>query len=87
MKEIITVFISMLFAEMADKTQLAIISFATKSSKPLNVWLAATLAFCFTNFLAVAIGSTLHKLFPYYYLKYISGVIFIIIGIVFLFSK
>ncbi|MEN3013075.1 MAG: TMEM165/GDT1 family protein [Endomicrobiia bacterium] len=87
MKEIIIVFFSMLFAEMADKTQLVAISFTTKSFKPLNVWLGATFAFCITNFLAVILGSVFSKIFPYHYLKYISGIIFIVIGIIFIFSK
>lgn len=87
MKEVITVFISMLFAEMADKTQLAVISFASKSTKPFNVWLGASLAFCVTNFLAVVLGCGFNKILPHIYLKYISGVIFITIGIVFLISK
>lgn len=87
MKEIITVFISMLFAEMADKTQLAVISFASKSSKPFNVWLGASLAFCVTNFLAVIFGCAFNKIFPHIYLKYISGIIFITIGLIFLLSK
>lgn len=87
MKEIITVFVSMLLAEMADKTQLAVISFASKSTKPFNVWLAASLAFCVTNFLAVMLGCSFNKIIPNLYLKYISGVVFIVIGVFFLFSK
>ncbi|MCX7716743.1 MAG: TMEM165/GDT1 family protein, partial [Endomicrobia bacterium] len=38
MKEIITTFIAIFLAEIADKTQFAIISFSAKSLSPVNIW-------------------------------------------------
>ncbi|MCS7151784.1 MAG: TMEM165/GDT1 family protein [Endomicrobia bacterium] len=87
MKELITTLITIFTAEIADKTQFAIISFTAKGFKPINVWLGATLAFCITNFLGVVLGCGLTKVFPHEVLKYLSGLIFIIVGVVTLVTK
>lgn len=87
MKEIITTFIAIFLAEIADKTQFAIISFSTKCSSPFNIWIGATLAFCVTNFIGVVLGTNMAKFFPQEVLKYISGSVFIIIGIITMFSR
>lgn len=87
MKEIITVFISIFVAEIADKTQFAVISFATKSLHPFNIWFAATLAFCVTNLIGIIIGQGFAKICPTEVIKYISGSIFIIIGLVTIIGK
>lgn len=87
MKEIITTFIAIFLAEIADKTQFAIISFSSKCVSPVNVWLGATLAFCVTNLVAVLLGYNVSKFFPPEIIKYISGSLFIIIGIITILSK
>lgn len=87
MNELITTFITIFIAEIADKTQFAIISFTTKGFKPINVWLGATLAFCVTNFLGVLLGFSITKVFPHEILKYISGCVFILVGIITIFSR
>ncbi|MFN3550711.1 MAG: TMEM165/GDT1 family protein [Endomicrobiia bacterium] len=87
MKEMILTFISILVAEIGDKTQLAIMSFASKTSKPFYIWLAASLAFLVMNFISVFLGQNIAKFLPHHYIKYISGAVFIIIGILTIFSK
>jgi len=87
MKEMLTVFITIFLSEIADKTQFAVISFATKSKNLFKIWLAATLAFCMTNFLAVVLGYQINKFFPSSTIKYLSGSVFIIIGIYTILSK
>ena len=87
MKEFVTVFITMFLSEVADKTQFALISFATKSSNLLRVWFAATLAFCVTNFIAVILGAQVNKIFLPSITNYLSGTIFILIGIYTILSK
>jgi len=87
MKEMLTVFITIFLSEIADKTQFAVISFATKSKNLFKIWLAATLAFCMTNFLAVVLGYQINKFFPPSTIKYLSGGVFIIIGIYTILSK
>ncbi len=87
MNEIILIFISVLAAEIGDKTQLAIISFASKTSKPFYIWLAASLAFLFMNLISVFLGQNIAKFLPHQYIKYLSGTIFIIIGLLTILSK
>lgn len=87
MKEIMATFITILIAEIGDKTQFAVISFASKSLKPFYVWLGASLAFLVTNFIAVILGTNIAKIFPHEYIKYISGIIFITLGILTILSK
>jgi len=87
MKEFITVLITIFLSEIGDKTQLAVFSFATKSSNLFKIWLAATLAFCITNFIGIIIGGQINKFLPYNVIKYLAGTIFIIIGITTIFSK
>jgi putative Ca2+/H+ antiporter (TMEM165/GDT1 family) len=87
MKEILTVFITMFLSEIADKTQFALISFASKSKNLFKIWLAATLAFCATNLIAVVLGCQLNKFLPPSIIKYLSGIVFIIIGIYTILSK
>ena len=87
MKEMWIVFITMFLSEIADKTQFALISFATKSSNLFKIWLAATLAFCVTNLIAVVLGGQINKCLPPNVVKFLSGTIFIIIGIYTILSK
>ncbi len=87
MKEIITTFFTIFLAEIADKTQFAVISFAANSKSPFNIWLGATLAFCLTNLLGVLFGCLLCNVFKPEIMKYISGAVFILVGIWTLISK
>ncbi len=87
MKELITTFLTILVAEMGDKTQLAVIGFAAKSLRPINIWLGATLAFLVTNLISIILGVNIAKIFPHEYIKYISGLLFIAIGILTILSK
>lgn len=80
-------FLTMFIAELGDKTQLAVISLVMSGHKPFYVWLGATFAFCILNLLAVSLGTIVTKFIPHFYLKNISGIIFIIIGTLILFSK
>ncbi|MCX7956867.1 MAG: TMEM165/GDT1 family protein [Endomicrobia bacterium] len=86
MKEFFIIFISVLLAEMADKTQLAIVCYATKM-KPLIVWIASSSAFLVTNLIAVLVGCNLDKILPSIYIKYFSAAIFILVGIIIIISK
>lgn len=87
MKELITTFATIFIAEVADKTQFAVISFTVRGFNPVSVWLGATLAFCVTNLLGVLLGFTVSKFLPPEVLKYVSGCVFIIVGILTIFSR
>ncbi len=87
MSSLITSFLTIFLAEIGDKTQIALISLTAAKHKPIQIWLGATIAFCILNLLAVLVGYELNKYLPEQYLKYISGLFFIIVGIWTILSK
>jgi putative Ca2+/H+ antiporter (TMEM165/GDT1 family) len=87
MNTFFTAFWTIFIAELGDKTQLAIICLTCAKHKPLNIWLGATVAFCILNLIAVSVGGVVTKFLPQQYIKYFSGVFFIIIGLWTIFSK
>ena len=81
-KIFLTIFLTVLFAELGDKTQLATLLFATnKENSKLMVFLAAAAALVVASGLAVLLGNVLGKYVNPKYLAWIAGAGFIIIGI------
>jgi len=81
-KIFLTIFITVLFAELGDKTQLATLLFATdKENSKLMVFLAAAAALVVATGLAVLIGSNMEKYINPKYLSWVAGTGFILIGI------
>lgn len=77
-----TIFITVLFAELGDKTQFATLLFATnKANSKLMVFLASATALVIASALAVLLGSVIGKYVNPKYLAWIAGVGFVIIGI------
>lgn len=80
-KTFLTIFITVLFAELGDKTQLATLLFASeKDVSKLNVFIAASLALILASAIAVGLGGILPKFINPKYLSWIAGIGFIIIG-------
>lgn len=72
-------FISLM--ELGDKTQIATISFA--STNPLvEVWIGSFLALITVAWIGILIGGTIAKKVPKFYLKLISVLIFISVGVI-----
>ena len=86
-KVFFTVFLSILIAEMGDKTQLAVLGFTTENKSALSIFLGAMAAFIVVTLLAVVFGEVLNKFIPQKYVHMGSGLLFIIIGIIILASK
>ena len=80
-------FSAVFFAELADKTQMVGISLSSKSGKPLIVWLGSVIAYCIVTAVSVMIGAGLGHFIRPDMVKYASGIIFVILGIVILFGK
>ena len=81
-KAFFIIFISVLIAEMGDKTQLATFGFATNPNH--TKWLvfgASALALVVSSAIAVMFGEIITNYIGEKTLKAISGVIFIIIGV------
>ncbi len=80
-KIFLTIFMTVLLAELGDKTQLATMLFATnKDNSKLLVFFAAALALIVASGIAVVLGSAVSKYISPKYLSIVAGLGFIIIG-------
>lgn len=82
-----TAFVTLLLAELGDKTQLAIITMTASTDSKLAVFLGASLALVFVSLLAVLFGGLLSQYIPAEWLQRIVAVAFIVIGVLMLFGK
>jgi putative Ca2+/H+ antiporter (TMEM165/GDT1 family) len=82
-----TTFITILFAELGDKTQLATLSFASGTSSRWAVFAGASLALLVTSGMAVLAGDALGRFVSPTLLRRIAGASFIGIGLIFLFGR
>jgi putative Ca2+/H+ antiporter (TMEM165/GDT1 family) len=80
-KTFATVFGTVFLAELGDKTQLATVVFAAKSSVSLwTIFAGAALALVLTSAIGVAIGALVAQYVNPRYLSYAAGMGFIVIG-------
>jgi putative Ca2+/H+ antiporter (TMEM165/GDT1 family) len=82
MRPYLVIFLSVLLAELGDKTQLATIIFATNAEiGKMGVFAAAAAALVTSSLLAVLVGSQLGHWLPTTSLRPVAGVGFIAIGL------
>lgn len=74
-------FIVVGLAEFGDKTQIAILMVAARTSKHWSLLWGILLAFGITNSLAVIMGNFISTLIDLKYIKIITGILFIVFGI------
>ncbi len=67
--------------ELGDKTQLALIALSGRYGYPLFVFIGGTLALWLTSFIGAIAGEGLARVVPFRYIRWISGVLFIVFGI------
>ncbi len=79
-----TAFVTLLLAELGDKTQLAIITMTAKTDSKVAVFLGASLALVFVTLLAVLFGGLLSQYIPTEWLQRIVAVGFIVMGVLML---
>ncbi len=72
--------------ELGDKTQLASISLAAEYDAPLMVFVGVMLAFTILVGLAVVLGMAISKYVPLRYVRIGSGLLFIVFGVLFIWS-
>jgi putative Ca2+/H+ antiporter (TMEM165/GDT1 family) len=82
-----TAFVTLLLAELGDKTQLAIVMLTAKTDSKVAVFLGASLALVFVSLLAVLFGGLLTQFIPAEWLQRIAAVAFILIGVLMLVGK
>lgn len=74
-------FFSILLAELFDKSQLTILLLSTKTKNHFQLFLGTVIAFAVVDGLAILIGSWLTGLIPEQTLRIVSGIAFVIFGI------
>jgi Ca2+/H+ antiporter, TMEM165/GDT1 family len=82
-----TTFMAIFVAELGDKTQLATLTLASGKVSRLAVFIGAASALVCTSLIAVAAGEALSRLVPEAYLRRAAGVIFIVLGAIYLVKK
>ena len=87
LKIIGTTFMTLFLAEMGDKTQLAVLSLAAATRQPLAVFVGAAGALLLVTGLGVLVGEGLTRIVPEVILHKAAALLFIVIGVVMLFSK
>ena len=87
LRVLLTTFGIIFLAEMGDKTQLAAMTMAAQSKKPWGVFLGAALALTAVSALGVVVGSALGAYLPLIWIKRVSAVAFIVIGVLILTGK
>ena len=86
-KLLLTTFVTIFVAELGDKTQLTTLSFAAAGSSRWIVFAGAGLALVSTSAVAVLVGEGLGRVIPPSLLRQGAGVLFIVLGIVFLLGR
>lgn len=76
----LTAFTLITLSEFGDKTQIAVVALGS-TYIPLAVWFGATIALVMTSVVGVYAGSTVLKRLPIAQLHKISGVFFLVLGV------
>jgi Ca2+/H+ antiporter, TMEM165/GDT1 family len=84
---ILTTFGVIFLAELGDKTQLAAMTLAAQTRRPLAVLIGASIALACVSAIGVAVGGILGEYLPLIWIKRAAAVAFIIIGVLILIGK
>ena len=76
-----TTFVTVFLAELGDKTQLTTITLSGTTNKPAAVFCGSSLALVLATLLGALAGGSISNLIPAFFLKLISGTVFLLIGI------
>ncbi len=86
-KVFFTTFGVMFLAELGDKTQLAVISCASRFRSPWTVFAGAALAMVLATAIGTAVGSFLPAVLGERTIRFVSGGLFIVFGVLILAGK
>jgi putative Ca2+/H+ antiporter (TMEM165/GDT1 family) len=78
---VISTFTLILLAEMGDKTQLAALSLAATTRRPVAIATGAIGALCVGTIFAVVAGQVLPEIVPTVWIRRCAGVLFLLTGI------
>ncbi len=74
-------------AELGDKTQLAAMAMAARTHSPLAVFVGAMAGFGLVTLVGVAFGGLITRFVPEAYVRFASGGLFILFGILIVMGK
>ena len=77
----ISTFITILVAELGDKTQITTLAISGSSNRPLAVFIGSSSALILTSLLGVIIGGSFTQFIPEYILQIAAAIGFLVIGI------
>jgi putative Ca2+/H+ antiporter (TMEM165/GDT1 family) len=86
-KVFVTTFGAIFLAEMGDKTQLAAMTLAADTKRPVAVFFGAALALTCVSALGVAVGGALGHYLPKEWIERVAAVAFILVGVLMLTGK
>lgn len=84
---ILTTFGVIFLAELGDKTQLAAMTMAAQTRRPWAVLIGASVALACVSAIGVAVGGLLSQYLPLDWIKRVSAIAFIVIGVLILAGK
>jgi len=79
--------IAIAIAELGDKTQLSVLLLSSKTTKHLQILVGVLLAFFIVDGVAIAAGSWITTIIPFFYLKVVSAFVFILFGVLILINR
>lgn len=87
LQDLLIPFITIGLAELGDKTQLSVLLLSSQTKKHFQLLIGVVLAFLIVDGVAVLLGSWLTNMIPVKLVKIISGIIFIILGLIILIKR
>lgn len=72
--------------ELGDKTQLSLVALTSKYRAPFFIFLGGTLALLLTSFIGAILGKGLSRIVPLKWIRWLSGAVFIIFGVLIAFD-
>jgi putative Ca2+/H+ antiporter (TMEM165/GDT1 family) len=76
-----TTFVTIFIAEMGDKTQFAAVAASSETRDTASVLLGVVLALALAGTLGVLVGRFLGEIIPPHAIRWVSGALFIAVGI------
>jgi len=83
---LLSTFYLVFLAEMGDKTQIITLGLSARYQNPITVLIGLSLAFITLSFAGALLGERTSKILPMKWIKIVSGVLFIVFGILFIAS-
>ncbi len=80
-------FVTLLLAELGDKTQIAVITMTAESKSWVSVFLGGSLALVCVTLIGALFGQAIVKVVPQHILHYIAGGLFIVMGVLAILGK